>query len=115
MSTQTLDPTVAPATTQKMEPSYRLAAAGREAAEDQRLTLLEQIARVRTSSASADVRSGSGGAYCSRSRCALVASAMTYMRVCARARESDVYAHSRVNSDGRPITPAHSTVAPCDP
>ncbi len=46
------------------------------------------------------VRSGSGGAYCSRSRCALVASATTYTRVRARARESAVYAHSRVNSDG---------------
>ena len=37
------------------------------------------------------------------------------VRACARARESDVYAHSRVNSDGRPITLAQSTVAPCAP
>lgn len=43
MSTQSLDPTVLPAAAQELEPSYRLAAAGREAAENQRLSLLEQI------------------------------------------------------------------------
>ena len=43
MSTQSIDPTVAPAPAQETEPSYRLAAAGRETAEDQRLSLLEQI------------------------------------------------------------------------
>ena len=42
MSIQNLDPTAAPAA-QETEPTYRLAAAGREAAEDQRLSLLEQI------------------------------------------------------------------------
>ena len=43
MSTQSLDPTVLPAAAQEIEPSYRLAAAGREAAEHQRLSQLEQI------------------------------------------------------------------------
>jgi hypothetical protein len=43
MSTQSLDPTDLPAAAEELEPSYRLAAAGREAAEDQRLSLLEQI------------------------------------------------------------------------
>ena len=43
MSTQSLDPAVAPAAVQETEPRYRLASAGREAAEDQRLSLLEQI------------------------------------------------------------------------
>jgi SAM-dependent methyltransferase len=42
MSTQRLELTVVPAA-RETEPSYRLAAAGREAAEDQRLSLLEQI------------------------------------------------------------------------
>ena len=42
MSIQNLDPTAAPAA-QETDPTYRLAAAGREAAEDQRLSLLEQI------------------------------------------------------------------------
>jgi SAM-dependent methyltransferase len=42
MSTPSLDPTAAPAA-QEIEPTYRLAATGREAAEDQRLSLLEQI------------------------------------------------------------------------
>lgn len=43
MSTQRLDLTVLPPPAQEVEPSYRLAAAGREAAEDQRLSLLEEI------------------------------------------------------------------------
>jgi len=43
MSTQSLHPTVAPAVVRESEPSYRLAAAGRETAEDQRLSLLEEI------------------------------------------------------------------------
>ena len=43
MATQNLVPPVLPATAREIEPSYRLAAAGREAAEEQRLSLLEQI------------------------------------------------------------------------
>jgi SAM-dependent methyltransferase len=43
MSTQSMDPSVTPATVQEMGPRYRLAAAGRESAEDQRLSLLEEI------------------------------------------------------------------------
>jgi hypothetical protein len=43
MSTQSLDPTVTTAAVQEIGPRYRLAAAGREATEDQRLSLLEQI------------------------------------------------------------------------
>ena len=42
MSTRSLELTVVPAA-REAEPSYRLAAVGREAAEDQRLSLLEQI------------------------------------------------------------------------
>jgi SAM-dependent methyltransferase len=43
MSTQSLDPPALPAAAQESGPSYLLAAVGREAAEDQRLSLLEQI------------------------------------------------------------------------
>jgi len=43
MSTQSFDATIVSAAAEQAEPRYRLAAAGREAAEDQRLSLLEQI------------------------------------------------------------------------
>ena len=58
---------------------------------------------------------------CARAQAARAAHAalspppQSHTHACARARDSDVYAYSRVNSDGRPMPPAHSTVARCAP
>src|ERR1035437_5930282 len=73
---------------------------------------LRRIARASASSASAGSRSGCGGAYPRRSCSAGPWSAIRWMVVWCLARERAVYAHSWVNSSGRPTAIAFSTVAP---
>ena len=73
---------------------------------------LRRIARASAWSISAGSRSGCEGAYWRRSCSAGPRSAIRWMMVVCRARERAVYAHSRVNSSGRPIAVACSTVAP---